>query len=187
VDELRVPESLCEGYERTKKQFALKSHILAILECPADLFKLPEQEQLKACGLTGCTVLQYAHDAYDAVKPENERIGGRMVPVEKNGRRYAVILIRNDYEPDRSDAQVIMTKFCILYHELGHAEDLYQGINFDHKNKQCTIRQAEAYADDFAVRHLKRVKCEKIVAGKAHETTLGDWYRENRYRGLYVM
>src|SRR5262249_48225343 len=146
------------------------------------LFKLPPQEQLEACGISGCTALQYMSDTYDAAQPANERIGGRMIPVEKEGQRYSVIFMRNDYGPDLPVAQVVMTKFCILYHELGHAEDFYQGINYDHKKRECSIRKAEAYADDFAVKHLKKIKCEKVVQGKKRDTTLGDWYRENRYR-----
>jgi len=187
VDQFIVPHNLSEDYEQVKKQFGAMSHILAIQECGADLFKLPAQEQLEACGIRGCTALQYAGDAYDATQPDIQRIGGRMIPVEKDGRRYAAVLVRSDYERSLPDAQVIMTKFCILYHELGHAEDFYQGINFNHKNKVCATKQAEAYADDFAVRHLKRIKCERIVKGITHKTTLGDWFRGKRYRGQYVM
>src|SRR5262245_36647620 len=97
-----------------------RGHILKIEECPSELFKLPPQEQLEACGISGCTALQYMSDTYDAAQPANERIGGRMIPVEKEGQRYSVIFMRNDYGPDLPVAQVVMTKFCILYHELGH-------------------------------------------------------------------
>jgi hypothetical protein len=184
ADELLVPESLPEEYEKIKRQFLARGHVLAIKECPAEVFKLSAQEQLEACELTGCTALQYLSDTHDAAEPANEHIGGRMVPVEKGGQRYSVIYMRNDYGPDVPAAQVIASKVCILYHELGHAEDLYQGINYNHKKRECSLKRAEAYANDFAERHLKRIKCERIVAGRKRETTLGDWFREHRYRGI---
>jgi hypothetical protein len=186
VDEFLIPESLHQEYEQAKRQFLAKGYILTIKECPSELFKLPAREQLEACEVSGCTALQYMSDTYNVAEPANERIGGRMIPVEKESKRYSVIFIRSDYDPDVPAAQMIMSKFCILYHELGHAEDFYQGINYNHTKREFSVKKAEAYADDFAVRHLKRIKCEMLVEGKKRTTTLGDWYRQNRYRGVYI-
>jgi hypothetical protein len=185
MDEFRIPERLHEEYARVKKQFLRKGHILAIQECSSELFKLPPQQQLEVCGLLDCTALEYMSYTYDSVQPSNERIGGRMFPVEKKGKHYSVILIRDDYGPDITPAQVLMYKFCILYHELGHAEDFYQGVNYNHTKREVSIKQAEGYADDFAVKHLKRIKCEEIVQGKTKRPSLADWYRKHRYKGVY--
>jgi hypothetical protein len=184
--ELRVDEGLNEEYERIKRRFLAQGHILAIKECPAELFKLPPKEMLAASGITGCTVLEYTSDTIDSTRPANDRIGGRTVGVlDPEGQRRSVIFMRNDYPPEYSPALALVCKVCMLYHELGHADDFREGVNFQHEKGHYSAKRSEAYADDFAKRHLRRIRCIKVVDGQERRGTLWDWYREVRYVGEF--
>jgi hypothetical protein len=48
-----------------------------------------------------------------------------------------------------------------------------------------SLKRAEAYANEYAIRHLKRIKVEMIEEGKTRKATLADWYRQISYQGDY--
>ncbi|SRR5260370_9975041 len=186
MPEYQIDEGLRQEYEAIKGRYLAQGHIIAIKECATEVFDLPLGAMLEACGVTGCTPIEYLSPNYDAAAPGNDKIAGKMIGVETAKGRRAVILMRRDYPSEMHPAFVTACKVCVLYHELGHAHDFNEGINFRHRERGYNAEKAEAYADAFAQEKLKKIKCVKIVNGKKVPTTLWDWYRQSRYRGEFV-
>jgi hypothetical protein len=173
-----IPESLNQEYESIKARFLAKGHIFSIKECESTVFLLSDQEKLEACGIMGCKAITYYADTYDQNAPGELRTAGRHIGVQTEVGRSSVILMRRDYPAEYSPESVVAYKVCTLYHELGHADDFYEGINFRHAETQIDAEAAEKYADAFARERLKRIKCEKIVDGKTWPATLWDLYNQ---------
>jgi hypothetical protein len=184
--EYRIDESLHQEYEAIKTRFLAKDHILAIKECESKIFGLPDEEKLEVCGISGCRPLLYFADTYDQNAPGDHRIAGRHIPVQTSTGRSSVILVRSDYPTDYPPSFVCACKVCILFHELGHADDFYEGYNFKHTKMEYDPEAGEKYADAFAKERLKRIRCQKIVEGKESPATLWDWYSQVRYIGSFV-
>jgi hypothetical protein len=186
MTEFLIDESLSQEYESIKVRFLAKGHILAIKECESKVFSLPDEAKLEACGITGCRPLLYFADTNDQSAPGDHRIAGRHIPVQTSTDRSSVILMRSDYPAELPPPFVCASKVCVLYHELGHANDFYEGYNFQHSTMRYDPEAGEKYADAFAKERLKRLKCQKIVDGQQSPASLWDWYSQARYIGSHV-
>ena len=82
-----------------------------------------------------------------------------------NGEFRTIIFIVAN--PEYSDMQlddeehlemISILKSMTLLHELGHVHDIQNSINYDLSNRRVDLVRAEAYADIFAIKKLKRWK-----------------------------
>lgn len=170
-------ESMKQKYKAIKANFLAKDHILAIEECGSAIFTLPDEDKLKRLGIKG-RPLQFRSETFDQSAPPDEEIAGRHIGVEIDDGRLSVILMKSDYSAD--PAYVCALKICVLYHELGHANDFYEEINFRHSTMNCDTEASEKYADRFAKKRLKRIRCQPD-----QPPTLWDFYEKLMYVGKY--
>lgn len=184
--DLRLPDSFHGEFERIKARFLAKGHILAIKDCRPAFFKLPLQERLAACGLQEAIALDYLSDPAACAVPAGATRAGCMIPVAADGARSSVILILNQFPRHFDSKWVMLFRICVLYHELGRAEDLRCGACFDHSTQECRQKEADEYAAKFARRYLDDILCERTIEGKFEILTLWDWYAEVNYLGTFV-
>jgi hypothetical protein len=181
-----VPENLQGQYERIRRRFARQGHILAILECPDSVFLLSDEQKLARYGLRDYTTLRYLAKTYDKNAPGDEQIAGRAVQLSGPKGRVSAIFLREQYQGFDNPTYFWVCKLGVLYHELGHADDFRQGINFNHRKMIYKPKEGEEYADRFAKKYLSRIPCVKFLDDKPEKSNLWEVYGAIRYQGKFA-
>lgn len=93
------------------------------------------------------------------------------------GRIISVVFLRKHVPSDSDDGFhdefESVVKLLVLLHEVGHAKDMLEQINFKHDTGTVDIVSAEAFAHLFALRHLKKRNCR--VAIQQYVQQLDKW------------
>jgi hypothetical protein len=161
-----VLDSYWEEYERWKTIGIVKP-LVGVFELPEDRFtNATLEENLAFVGHGHCTPLRFKHDVKRYDQQDKSDIVGRgsaSAVRDQFGRVRPIVFVRQQVKP-RSEIQNEelrrqfegAVRLLILMHELGHAEDICRGINFDYDAQTVSVVAAELYAHQFVCKHAKR-------------------------------
>lgn len=159
-------DSYCDEY-RYWKESTIVRRLVGIFEVPKAQFDLDREELLRRVGLADYSLVRYATE-YETEVCRQEPISGAGCTVAVRnvyGRIQPVVFVRSDVEAvglapelaEAADPQFLDSiRLLVLMHELGHADDISKGINFDHKQLSIDLAGAEAYAHRFVCKHARR-------------------------------
>lgn len=86
---------------------------------------------------------------------------------DDKGKIRPVILMRSGVNPQTKDGHpefAHAVRLIVLMHEMGHAEDIAKGVNYDAKTLKLDIVEAEVYAHEYVCRHAKRLNYRVLLS-----------------------
>ena len=148
-------DSYCDEYEFWKKTTNIK-RLVGVFEMPEEQFCLGLEDLLASAGLGHYRVVRYTSE-YDNTPSGSEPISGTGCAVavrDVYGRIAPVVFVRSDVQSVGDGNKTIdehhpqfgdSVRLLVLMHELGHADDIAKGVNYDHKELKINFAAAEAY------------------------------------------
>lgn len=135
-------------------------------------------------------------ESSDTVDSYNQNQGDAFTNLIKlEGKDKVFVFYRKGLGDDGPGFEGICTSVLLL-HEVGHADDMRKGINFNVKKKTVDLLGAEIYAETFAIRLLDKKSRDKSDLGEVYKLVLGfassrllefqekgEWY-ERIYSGI---
>lgn len=172
--------SYATEFDRLRRRPPIRS-LVGIYELEdEEFYDLTTEQKLTALRLSGMSNLLYDCE-YDNEAGTIGRTAsgtGYAAPLRVDGQGVRpIIFLRRRVEVDSgSDVDAGMrnevaatTRLVVLLHELGHAEDIERGVNFDHATLKLDLVSAEAYAHrfacDFARMHNYRLAIRHYLGG----------------------
>lgn len=157
-----------------------------------DYYSLNTEELLVRVGLGEHKYLNWDsdHERNDHSASRSGKATGMACAVmTAEGRILPVVFVRKGITLDSVDSEHSekvreMIRLLVLLHELGHAEDIYQEISFDHQHGKVDIVAAEAYAHVFVMRYLQKRNCR--LALQYYINQLDEWVAEGSTAEHYV-
>ncbi len=160
-------DSYVTEYERLKRTPIVES-LIGIYELDDATYGLTPAEQLEHIGLTDHSIVSYNSD--DNGEPDQHdadpKAAGSTSAVRlPSGAIRPIIFLRNrvvvDDDGEQTEEETEQNvafgiRLVLLLHELGHAEDIALGVNFDHDRRTLQLVDAEAYAHRFVCRETKK-------------------------------
>jgi hypothetical protein len=145
--------------------------LLGVFEIPADQFHETALEELLAdfCGQRYSLLAYESEFEVDSILGDRSPIGMALTMAVKDASNTvrSLILIRKEIDPPPTEpltAEVLdRIRLMLLMHELGHADDIAKGINFDHSALKLDFVAAEAYAEEFVLRNALRLGYRRLL------------------------
>ncbi len=149
-------DSYKDEYARWKKRNAVK-YLIGIYELAEDEYYQSPRQKLDTVGLDHYQYNEYSDGSDDPPVEDRDckATGCAMPVVDLYGRVRPVIFVRRETQ-FINDVVSDMVLTMVLLHELGHAEDISRGSNFDHKTRTFDRVEAEVYAHLFACKKAFR-------------------------------
>jgi hypothetical protein len=156
-------DSYSDEYASWKKTKLVK-RLVGVFEVPQEQFALPYEELLASLGLADYTIVRYAAE-YDSAPGGDEPITGTGCTIALRnvyGKIVPAVFVRQDVQAVGETSQPQHPQFAdairllVLLHELGHADDISKGINYDHETLWVDLPAAEAYAHAFLSKQAQR-------------------------------
>jgi hypothetical protein len=164
-----------EGFDSYNEEYAawklttIVKRLVGIFEVSQATFAGPPEHLPAAVGLEGYSLVQYAaqYDNSIPASPE-EPISGAgctMALRDPYGKIVPVVFVRADVcavdrhgemAENRHPQFDDLVRLAVLLHELGHADDIAKGVNFNHAALEIDLPAAEAYAHAFVCRQARR-------------------------------
>ena len=180
-------DSYVTAFQHLKRSPIVKA-LKGIYELNDDSFyNLTLEKKLDHIGLIGHSIVYYdcehdyerEHHADAAAKGT----GSASAVLDSSGNIRPIIFLRDRVDVDERDEEsdenikievAHAIQILVLLHELGHADDIAKGINFNHDERTLDLIGAEVYAHRFACTQAKKHN---------YRMTLG-YYLENIDDGL---
>jgi hypothetical protein len=160
-------DSYSEEYAAWKRTTIVK-RLVGIFEVSQAAFARPENLPA-AVGLEGYSLVQYEaqYDNSVSFSPDQPTSGAGCTMAVRNpyGKIVPVVFVRADVNAIGDRGQITkkkhpqfddLVRLTVLLHELGHADDIAKGINYDHAALKIDLPSAEAYAHRFVCRQAQR-------------------------------
>lgn len=158
-------DSYTDEYERWKRTDVIRG-LVGVHELPeSEFYSGTIEDRLKAVGHEGYSVLYFDSGNTRSSSPDTGSVGTGCASAIRDGygRVRPIIFVRSEVEvsTDTSDETYASVsaaiRLLVLIHELGHAEDIALGVNFDHDKLTLNHAGAEEYAHAFVIKHAKRM------------------------------
>ncbi len=156
-------DSYCDEYEYWKKTTIIK-RLVGIFEVAEEQFRRNLEDLLASVGLSAYSVVRYTSE-YENKPGGDEPISGTGCAVAVQnvyGKIVPVVFVQKDVKSVGEESEEEHPQFSdsvrllVLLHELGHADDISKGINYDHRELTVDFAEAEAYAHAFVCKQAQR-------------------------------
>ncbi len=159
-------DSYCDEYEYWKRAAFIK-HLVGVFEVAEAQFQLGLEGLLLAAGLGDYSGVLYTSD-YDNTGSRDQPISGTGCAIAVRdiyGRIRPVVFVCSDVQSIEENGEANegnhpqfadSVRLLVLIHELGHADDISKGINYDHEQLKIDLGAAEAYAHSFVCKHAQK-------------------------------
>ena len=158
-------DSYADQYERLKHEMLTRS-LVGIYELDDDSFNLSLTDKLESLELNDLAIVEYESE-FDSSTNESgvKGTGVTCIVQDTSGNVRPIVFLRERVSlspaSDEGDAEhakeiSFAIRVLILLHEVGHAEDISRGINFDHVQRRMDRINAEVYAHSFVCKHTRR-------------------------------
>jgi len=162
-------DSYVSAFDKLKRSAIVKS-LKGIYELSDDAFyKLTLEQKLEHVGLNGHSIVYYNCE-HDNEKDHHANstakgTGSTSAVLDPSGNIRPIIFLRDRIDVDESNEEsddgtkievAHAIQILVLLHELGHADDIAKGINFNHDERRLDLVAAEIYAHRFACTQAKK-------------------------------
>lgn len=143
-------------------------NVLAVKEINLSYKSVPIELRLQELGIKFDSIIESVIEQTEDTKNygESPDVKGWTNFIRRAKTIYAIIYIVDPIFKDKeiTDIERYMKLYMSLIHELGHAKDMVDQVNFD-ANGQCKdVVEAEGFAEIFALQYLHRRKNDEITS-----------------------
>ncbi len=160
-------DSYCDEYKYWKKRTDIIKRLVGIFEVSEEVFGLELKKLVVAVGLDGYQPLFYNAEHDNTIRSDGPISGTGCAVALRNvyGNVVPAVFVREgvasvgeaDEQPGETHPQFADSiRLLVLFHELGHADDISKGLNYDHDKLIIDLAAAEAYAHDFVCRQCMK-------------------------------
>lgn len=180
-----------ERLEEVRKT-CLGVNVHSIHQSTGDQISLPIEDRLIDLGISYDEVIYFTPSGGEAhnISHEQHDAAGVTSFFIKDGVAHSVIFINGEIgkltNTEGSEYEDLL-KYIFLIHEIGHADDFSKQINFKHVTREVNLISSEAYADVFALRHLKSSAGQgfKLARGAYCKNMLANRVKSEFYRRVF--
>ena len=164
-------DSYSDQYREWAKTTIVK-RLVGIYQVPKAQFCQHVDELLASVGLGDYSVVVYQTQHDSSQRGDEPIVGTGFTVAVRNvyGKTVPVVFVRDDVGPVAGETDNEQTpqfadsvRLLVLLHELGHADDISKGINYDHAALTIDFAGAEAYAHAFVCKHAQRNNYARLL------------------------
>jgi hypothetical protein len=142
-----------------------------------EFYALSLEDKLGQAGFPGHSIVYYTADIdHGPLDKSATGVGHTCAVRSPAGKMRSIIFVRKDIavksevdDPHLKREVEFGVRILLLLHEMGHADDIRKGVNYDHENLTLDVVAAEVYAHGFALAEAKR---------RDYRLALGQYVRE---------
>jgi hypothetical protein len=156
-------DSYGDEYARWKRTRIVK-RLVGIFEISEEQFRLGFDNLPLAVGLHGYSIVQYLTEYDNTLRGDEPLLSaGCTIALRNQYGKIAPVVFVVKSELPIGDGRGLRhplfrdsLRLLVLLHELGHADDISKGINYDHDQLHVDLAAAEAYAHGFVCKQAQR-------------------------------